>query len=388
MAASAAARAEERIRRASAPKEQEGPGGDAAVPPPAPTPAPAPVDRGGGAAEEDDADDADDVDDADWGDEDLEFMEWGHWQLERPQVEFAKKIGSGEFGEVSSGKLHGTGSHEGMVASVAIKTLIKGSQTEFLREARTMIELHHPNIVNIYGVVTVDAPMLVVLEMCEWGSLNHYLRTPAATKLGPADIVDLVGQVAEGMEYIEEEGFVHRDLAARNVLIEALEGTEVRAKVADFGLAARTRGGVYQGDVNKCAPLSAPARRPAADARQAGAHPVDRPRGDQMGPLLVQIGRVGVWHHSVRGHHLCEGALRGGQEQGGGRDGVPAGRAAPVPGQAPCSEGMPQGAARHDDAVLGSGARCSTLIRQNRRRNHAKGRRGVPVDHASALANR
>ncbi|KAH9408119.1 hypothetical protein TYRP_011778 [Tyrophagus putrescentiae] len=69
-------------------------------------------------------------------------------------------------------------------------------------------------------------------------------------KLTDADLVNLTRQVAAGMTYLAEKGYVHCDLATRNCLVNA----DLVVKIADFGLSQRlTAGGAnyYRADVEK-----------------------------------------------------------------------------------------------------------------------------------------
>lgn len=70
-----------------------------------------------------------------------------------------KHLGSGQFGMVNKGEwLQSTG-----VTHVAIKTLVPHSTDEdkvkFLQEAAIMGQFIHPNVVQLYGVVTVGEPV-------------------------------------------------------------------------------------------------------------------------------------------------------------------------------------------------------------------------------------
>ena len=67
-----------------------------------------------------------------------------------------EELGSGQFGQVCKGLVGGT-------MEVAVKTLKLGSgeteKVKFLREVAIMGQFSHPNIVKLYGVVTIGEPV-------------------------------------------------------------------------------------------------------------------------------------------------------------------------------------------------------------------------------------
>jgi serine/threonine protein kinase len=107
----------------------------------------------------------------------------------------------------------------------------------FMEEAAVGWQFEHENVVRTYGVVTSGSPFLLVLELCERGVLQEYVRT-ANRDVG--ELVCILRDVAVGMAYVHTMGVVHRDLAARNVLLDKA-GVP---KIADFGLGRKMKGGV------------------------------------------------------------------------------------------------------------------------------------------------
>ena len=73
----------------------------------------------------------------------------------------SSQLGSGQFGEVCRAKW----SISGTTKDLAIKTLKTNSKEEekvrFLQEAAIMGQFSHPNVVRLYGVVTVGNPVSI-----------------------------------------------------------------------------------------------------------------------------------------------------------------------------------------------------------------------------------
>ncbi|KAG8142179.1 hypothetical protein E2320_006134 [Naja naja] len=157
--------------------------------------------------------------------------------FERNDSEYTDKLqhytsGHREFGEVCSGHLKLPGKRESFVA---IKTLKSGytekQRRDFLSEASIMGQFDHPNVIHLEGVVTKSAPVMIVTEFMENGSLDSFLRQND----GQFTVIQLVGMlrgIAAGMKYLADMNYVHRDLAARNILVNS----NLVCKVSDFGL--------------------------------------------------------------------------------------------------------------------------------------------------------
>eukprot|EP00063_Salmo_salar_P069542 XP_014044377.1 PREDICTED: tyrosine-protein kinase Tec-like [Salmo salar] len=81
-----------------------------------------------------------------------------------------KELGSGQFGVVRLGKWRAQ--HK-----VAIKAIREGAMYEedFLEEAKVMMRLSHPKLVQLYGVCTHQKPMYIVSEFMELGCLLNYV---------------------------------------------------------------------------------------------------------------------------------------------------------------------------------------------------------------------
>ena len=159
------------------------------------------------------------------------------WEIDRRHIKLVKKVGTGQFGWVWKGLWNKT-------VPVAIKMLKPGAmdRSEFLREAATMRELRHDNILQVYAVSTKKDPIYIISEFMVHGSLLEYLRSSDGRQSKLPHLVKLMEQIINGMRYLEEKHYVHRDLAARNVLV----GDKLKCKVADFGLARLIETDAYE----------------------------------------------------------------------------------------------------------------------------------------------
>ncbi len=102
----------------------------------------------------------------------------------------------------------------------------------FRAEAHHAGSLSHPNIAQVfdYGEARETEPGYLVMELVEGLSLTRILDDGP---LPPADVMDVVAQVARGLAAAHQAGLVHRDIKPGNLLIR-LDGL---VKITDFGIA-------------------------------------------------------------------------------------------------------------------------------------------------------
>jgi predicted Ser/Thr protein kinase len=100
------------------------------------------------------------------------------------------------------------------------------------REARLASEIAHPNIVSVVDVdLTAEGVLFVVMEHVDGKSLEQYLDEDPSI----AWSIQVLRQIAEGLEAVHARGIVHRDLKPANVLVQEALGAPV-AKIVDFGV--------------------------------------------------------------------------------------------------------------------------------------------------------
>jgi TolB-like protein/Tfp pilus assembly protein PilF len=100
----------------------------------------------------------------------------------------------------------------------------------FRREARAASALSHPHVCAVYDLGEHDGRHFIVMELLEGSSLQDILRTGplAATRA-----IDIVIDIAEGLQAAHDKGIVHRDLKPANLFVTS----HGRGKVLDFGVA-------------------------------------------------------------------------------------------------------------------------------------------------------
>lgn len=146
-----------------------------------------------------------------------------------------ERIGTGSMGEVWRAVHRTTG--QTVAAKVLRPQLAANSDVvhRFLNERRLLEGLHHPNLVEVRGLVAEGDTLAILMDLVDGSDLRAHL-TERRT-LRPAEACQLLAQVAAGLEVIHRGGTVHRDLKPENVLLEVEPGHALRARITDFGVA-------------------------------------------------------------------------------------------------------------------------------------------------------
>jgi eukaryotic-like serine/threonine-protein kinase len=124
--------------------------------------------------------------------------------------------------------------------SVALKTirrdLLEDDRTEnfsarFRNEAQAAGSLAHPGIVAVYEYGEDGAYAYIAMEYVEGRSLRECFEQRVAFSV--TQVVDVVSQLLDALQYAHERGVWHRDIKPANILIVG----DGRVKVTDFGIA-------------------------------------------------------------------------------------------------------------------------------------------------------
>jgi serine/threonine protein kinase len=124
---------------------------------------------------------------------------------------------------------------------VAVKVLRSDliEEEEFLnrfrREAQSVANLRHPNIVQIHDFDIQENIYYMIMELLEGDTLKAQLsqRRGGKDQLPWGDIMRIMLDVLQGLEYAHAEGIIHRDIKPANIMLTR----RGQAVVTDFGIA-------------------------------------------------------------------------------------------------------------------------------------------------------
>ncbi len=120
--------------------------------------------------------------------------------------------------------------------TVAIKMILPSLAAQpqfierFLREARAVAALEHPNILPIYDFGEHSGAPYLVMPYLEGGSLARYI---GLSGLPPHQVAEWIAELAAALDAAHRAGVLHRDVKAANVLL----GRDERPVLSDFGIA-------------------------------------------------------------------------------------------------------------------------------------------------------
>jgi serine/threonine-protein kinase len=151
------------------------------------------------------------------------MTEYGRYRIQ-------KELGKGNMGVVYL-------AHDPQIERpVALKVLRQDRMVSedfilrFVKEAKAIGRLSHPNIVTVYDVGQDHDTIYIAMEYLEGKPFDEVIRS---SRLDSKKIIDIGVQVAETLDYAHKKKIVHRDIKPSNIILT----NEGRVKLTDFGIA-------------------------------------------------------------------------------------------------------------------------------------------------------
>jgi WD40 repeat protein len=152
------------------------------------------------------------------------------------QYRIVEPIGEGGMATVYKAYQPGLDRYVAVKVLPPIHAKTPGFSERFVREAKAIAGLHHPNILPVYDFGQDDGYSFIVMRYIEGA---RTLRDVMAEPLSLEQIAGLMEQIAAALDHAHRQGVIHRDVKPANVLMD-----EDWALLTDFGLAKMTEASV------------------------------------------------------------------------------------------------------------------------------------------------
>lgn len=120
------------------------------------------------------------------------------------------------------------------VPSTGSRELVDRFKKKFVKEAITISQLNHPNIIKIYDIFEEHSTAYYVMEYIDGGSLADLLAASPSGKLSEDVAIGYIRQVGNALSYMHKLKINHLDIKPGNIMNDG-----GRAVLIDFGVAKR-----------------------------------------------------------------------------------------------------------------------------------------------------
>lgn len=148
-----------------------------------------------------------------------------------PRFAIERRLGAGGMGNVYAARDQERGE------IVALKTLHRQDATSlynFKKEFRTLADVAHPNLVNLYELIADDENCFFTMEWVDGVSFLEYVRPEGEPRgFDPGRLRASLEQLVLGVKALHDANKLHRDLKPSNVMVDATG----RVVILDFGVA-------------------------------------------------------------------------------------------------------------------------------------------------------
>ena len=143
------------------------------------------------------------------------------------KVDLVTILGAGAYGMVHP-------AYDGKGNKVATKKFHGTDESKLSRVTRDLDQLcrlDHPNIVKIFDVIQIDTEIWMFMELCPFGDLNKFFQE---RDLNQQEKLELMTEIAKGVEYLHSQNVIHRDIKPGNILVA--NDSPIHVKLTDFDL--------------------------------------------------------------------------------------------------------------------------------------------------------
>lgn len=109
-------------------------------------------------------------------------------------------------------------------------SIVSRYRRAFLREAKNLSKIRHPNIVNVFEVIETNNTAYIIMEYVNGDNLDNYIINHG--RLTEDKALHLFHPLCEAMNFMHEQRMLHLDIKPKNVMIDE----EGHPYLIDFGL--------------------------------------------------------------------------------------------------------------------------------------------------------